>query len=225
MAIDQKRRQKQLAKKAAKRKRILAEKRASQRKMDISSLKGLIHLASNSPIHECLVPKGIFDVGIGDIVISRKMPYGEIAASLFLVDTYCLGVKDCFFTTVSNSGYDNRVTHLRQNEDLERVEPEYAVKLIEGAVTYAKGLGFNPHKEYSLAKKIFDTIDPSGCTSEFEFGKDGKPFYVSGPNATQADSDRIISILNERFGPDGFHYMVGLEAGEDLDEEEDTDSF
>ena len=224
MAIDQKRRQKQLARKAAKRKRILAEKRASQRKMDISSLKGLIRLASNSSIHECLVPKGIFDVGIGDIVISRKMPDGEIAVSLFLVDTYCLGVKDCFFTTVSNSGYDNRMTHLRQNEDLERVEPEYALKLIEGAVAYAMGIGFNPHKEYPLVKGIFGSIDPSGCSCEFEFGKDGKPFYVSGPNATQADSDRIISILNERLGPEGFHYMIGMDVREDLDEGEAMES-
>ena len=82
-------------------------------------------------------------------------------SSLFLVDTYCLGVKDCFFTTVSNSDYDNRMTHLTQNEDLERVEPEYALKLIEGAVAYAMGIGFNPHKEYALVKGIFGSIDPS----------------------------------------------------------------
>ena len=225
MAIDQKRRQKQLARKAAKRKRILRDRKASQREMDATSLRGLIHLASNSPIHECLVPKGIFDLGLGGVVISRKMPNGEIAASFFLVDVFCLGVKDCFFTTVSKSEYDNRMTHLTQNEALERVEPEYAVKLIEDAVAYAKGLGFNPHKEYALVKNIFGSIDLGTCLSEFEFGKDGKPFYVSGPNATQADSDRIISVLNERLGPDGFHYMVGMEVGEDLDEEEDTDSF
>ncbi len=225
MSVDQKRRQKRLARKAAKRKRILTDRKASQRKMDATSLRGLIHLASNSPIHECLVPKGIFDAGIGDVVISRRMPYGEIAASVFLVDTYCLGVKDCFFTTVSNSEYENRMTHLRQNEDLERVEPEYALKLIEDAVAYAQGIGFNPHKEYPLVKGIFGSIDPSGCSSEFEFGKDGKPFYVSGPNQTEADSRRIISILNERLGPDGFHYMVGMEVQEDLDEEEDTESF
>jgi hypothetical protein len=225
MAIDQKRRQKQLARKAAKRKRILRERKASQREMDITSLRGLIHLASNSPIHECLVPKGIFDLGLGEVVISRKMPDGQIAASIFLVDIFCLGVKDCFFTSVSKSEYDNRITHLRQNENLERVDPEYAVKLIEDAVAYAKGIGFNPHKEYPLIKKIFGGIDPGTCPSEFTFGKDGKPFYVSGPNATQADSDRIISVLNERFGADGFHYMVGMEVGEELDEEEDTESF
>ncbi len=224
MAIDEKRRQKKLARKAAKRKKVLREKKASQREMDATSLRGLIHLASNSPIHECLVPKGIFDLGLGDVIISRKMPDGSIAASVFLVDTYCLGVKNCFFRVVSPYEYESRMTDLRQEEGVEGVEPEYAVKLIEDAVSFAKGLGFNPHKEYPLVKKIFGNIDPSACPSKFEFGKDGNPFYVSGPNATQADSDRIISLLNERFGPEGFHYMVGMEVGEDLDEKEDEDA-
>ena len=91
MAIDQKRRQKQLARKAAKRKRILAEKKASQRKMDITSPRKLISLASISPIHERLVPKGIFDLGLGDVVLSRDLPDGRIAASVFLVDVFLPG--------------------------------------------------------------------------------------------------------------------------------------
>jgi hypothetical protein len=230
MSIDQKRRQKQLARKAAKRKKILRERRASHGGMDATSMKGLIHLASNSPIHECLVPKGIFDLGIGDVVISRRMPDGSIAVSIFLVDTYCLGVKDCFFRVASRHELESRIAHLREKEALQRVDPEYAVKLIEGAVAYARVIGFDPHKDYAFVKKIFGTIDPSSCSSEFEFGKDGKPFYVSGPHQTEADSQRIINILNERFGPGGIDYMVGGPLGEDLgeteeDEDEDTEPF
>ena len=225
MAIDQKRRQKQLARKAAKRKRILSDKKAIQRKMHVSSLRGLIAIASNSPIHECLGPTGIFDFGLGDVVISRKMPDGSIAASVFLVDTFCLGVKDCFFTVVSPHEYERRMTDLRQKEGLERVDPEHAVKLIENAVAYAKDLGFNPHKEYPLVKRIFGSIDASISLTEFEFGKDGKPFYVSGPSQSEADSKKIINTLTERLGPDGFHYMVGMDPGEDWGEEEDTDSL
>ena len=48
---------------------------------------------------------------------------------------------------------------------------------------------------------------------EFEFGKDGKPFYVSGPNETRADSERIIATLTRKLGPGGFHYMVGMDMG------------
>ncbi|MBS3919294.1 MAG: hypothetical protein KG012_10425 [Deltaproteobacteria bacterium] len=211
MAIDQKKRQKKLARKAAKRKRVLAEKRKGG--FPVTKTQAL-WAASASPIHECLVPRGIFDMGIGDVIISRRMPDGSIAASVFLVDTYCLGVKDCFFTVVSKNKYEERVKHLEQNENLERVEPEYAVKLIENAVSYAKALSFKPHEDYSKVKKIFGSIDPSACPSEFVYGQDGKPFYVSGPNQTEADSKRIINTLNERLGPNGFHYLVKMDVEE-----------
>jgi hypothetical protein len=217
MTVDQKRRQKKLAKKAAKRKTVLAGKR--KRDSFPVTKDQALWAASISPIHECLVPKGIFDLGIGDVIISRKMPDGSIAASVFLVDTFCLGVKDCFFTIVSPNEYKSRIMDLRQKEGLESVEPEYAAKLIENAVSYAEDLGFKHHKDYPRVKKIFGSIDPSVCSSEFECGKDGKPFYVSGPNQTEADSKKIIHTLNERLGPDGFHYLVKMDIEEDLGEE------
>lgn len=135
------------------------------------------------------------------------------------MDVFCLGVKDCFFTQVSPNEYKSRIMDLRQKEGLERVEPEYAVKLVENAVAYAKDLGFNPHKDYRLVKKIFGSIDPSVCPNEFEYGKDGKPFYMSGPNQTEADSNKIVHTLNERLGLDGFHFLVKMDFEEDLGEE------
>lgn len=217
MAIGQKKLQKKLAKKAAKRKRALAEKKKGA---DASVTKDqLLWAASVAPIHECLVPREIFDKGIGNVIISRRMLDGSISASVFLIDTFCLGVKDCFFANASRSKYEERIMSLDQNESLENVTPEYAVNLVENAVAYARNLGFKPHEDYPRVKKLFGSIDPSICPTEFEFGKDGKPFFVSGPNETKADSRRIIRTLGERLGPDGFHYLVTMNPGKDLDED------
>lgn len=49
-------------------------------------------------------------------------------------------------------------------------------------------------------------------------GKEGKPFYISGPHETQADSERIIATLTRKLGPDGFHYVLGGDRGRIIEE-------
>jgi hypothetical protein len=44
------------------------------------------------------------------------------------------------------------------------------------------------------------------------FGKDGKPFFMSGPYDTPARCRRIIDTLTRRCGPEGFHYTVAVGA-------------
>lgn len=155
---------------------------------------------------------------MGNVVISRRMPNGDIAAAFFLVDIYCLGVKNCFFTIIPPGVYAQRIANLVQKEVAEHAMPACAVKLIKEAVAYAEGLGLHPHRDYFSVKALLDSIDPAACPKEFEFGKDGKPFYVSGPNETQADSQRIIDTFTRKLGPDGFHYMVGVDMGQSVEE-------
>jgi hypothetical protein len=213
MVMNEKRRQKKLARKAAKRKRNLAAKRE-----EFPGKERLIAFAADKPIHECLIPRVLYEQGMGNVVISRRMPNGDIAAGFFLVDIYCLGVKNCFFAVIPPGSYAQRIDDLVQKEGAEHAEPACTVKLIEDAVAYAEGVGFHPHRDYLATQGIFGSIDPTGCAKEFEFGKDGKPFYISGPNETQADSERIIATLTRKLGPDGFHYMVGVDMGESIEE-------
>jgi len=70
MAVDQKRRKKRLAKKKAKRK---AKAKESDIKRNILSHASQFGLLSTLPINECLMPKGLFETGIGNVVVSRKM--------------------------------------------------------------------------------------------------------------------------------------------------------
>jgi len=213
VVLDERSRQKKLASKAAKRRKAMDHKRSEI--FGKGNLGNLVTFAARMPLHECLIPRVLYEQGIGNIVISRKMPNGDIAAALFLVDTYCLGVKNCFFTVIPPGAYAKRIARLVQEENAEYAEPACTVKLIKNAVAYAEGLGFHPHKDYLIVKGIFGSVDSATCPQEFEFGKDGKPFYISGPNETQADSERIIATLTRQFGPDGFHYMLRVDLGEE----------
>lgn len=215
MASNQRRRQRRLEKKKAKRKVKLISFKAA------GGLSGGrdITIAARSPVHECLVPVRLAELGIGNIVVAKKMPTGNIGIGVFLVDVYCLGVKDVFYATLPPERYAWKIQQLEAHEAFETIHPSCARKLIEGGVLYAKQWGFKPHKDYKAVVRIFGDIDPGVCATEFEYGRDGKPFYVAGPNDTPKKSRAILDTLMKRCGPDEFDYMVSIGEWQDREQE------
>jgi len=206
MTVDQKRRQKRLAKKKIKRKLKVKE---YSRKFNIISHHSRFGILSTLPIHECLVPQRLFEIGIGNVIISRKMLNGNIAAGVFLVDTFCLGVKNAFFTIFPPEKYEMFKHRVEKHDKMLSVQPVYARKLVEESVSYAKNLGFRPHKDYKNASMIFGDIEVDVCPENFEFGKDGMPFFVSGPNDSPSRCKQIIDQLKNSCGEGKFHFMIG----------------
>src|SRR5262245_3249673 len=115
MAIDQRRRQKKLAKQRAKRKaRAASQNREGHRQ---SSGRGAIaslefELAARAPIYKCYVADEVFDQGLGYVVVSR-LSGAEVAAGIFMVDAYCLGVKDAFAMLKPRAIFDEFIASLQ----------------------------------------------------------------------------------------------------------------
>lgn len=187
-----------------------------------------------SPVHAAYVGTDVLARGIGYALIARRLPDGRIAAGVFLIDAYCLGVKDAFFMLQSPSEFEDIVRTRFGHANLEPVEPAYARKLIEGAMAYARDLGFEPHRDYRDASLVLGDIDPAACDVTFVFGKDGKPFYISGPYDSYAKIRRVLAQLRHRCGEDGARFLVredGLfaddaaEPDDDQYEEEEDDEY
>ncbi|MCH8961793.1 MAG: hypothetical protein IH820_10860 [Bacteroidetes bacterium] len=208
MAKSKKSKQRKIAakrgKKKAKRKQVLARQKRS------ASIVGLAG-ASTYPLHQTLLPGNLLETGMGITVFSRRLPDSRIAVGTFLVDVFCLGVKDAMARIMTEWEYEDYIDGVEEKHSLKAVEPACIVKLVEESVDYARDLGFFPHKDYRKARKIFGDVDPADCKTEFEFGKDGKPFYMSGPYDSDTKIRRIIDQLTERLGPDGFHFLVGMD--------------
>jgi len=225
MAIDQRKRQKKLAKQRAKRKeKTTAQNRAragrSSGRGQITSLE--FELAARAPIYRCYVADEVFDEGLGYVVVSRRSG-DQVAAGVFLVDVYCLGVKDAMAMLKPLEFFDDFIANLPMR--MKAVEPAYAKKLVEDAIAYARDLGFEPHPDYKLPRKILDDIDVSECSAEFTFGKDGKPFFVSGPYDSAARTKHIIDTLQRRCGPDGYHYLMGLSPDDGIWIDDEPDDW
>jgi hypothetical protein len=107
------------------------------------------------------------------------------------------------------------------------VPPERFARLVLDAVEYARRIGFYPHPDFNAARLLLAGIDPSGSVDEFEFGKDGKPFYVQGPN----DSNAKAAAIAARVKAAGGNYVLvmddptafGLAGADEFDPEDDGD--
>lgn len=187
MALDPKKRQKQLLKKASKRK---------EKKLKIIPPKynKTPDNVADLPIHECLVPKDLFEVGIGNIVFSRKMSSEEIVLSSFLIDTCYKGVAITYSGQFTKMHYES-VTN-KKHPTLMSVTPSYVRKLVEGAVEFARKSGVEPHKDYAKTSKIFGNIDASECKEDFEFGKDGKPYIVPERYDSNSSLTKTLSAVD-----------------------------
>ncbi len=85
--------QKRIAKQKAKRleKRSLLSRRSSKD----PTIR--LQAAEKWPIVQSLVGASLWDEGLGYLVIARQEPDGGISYAVFLVDVYCLGVKNAFW--------------------------------------------------------------------------------------------------------------------------------
>jgi hypothetical protein len=213
MPTNQKRRQKQLERKRAKRKerhRALVKQRNAGLAVQLSEV------AIRAPILDSYVSEDVWDQGLGYVLISRQLSDQRVAFASFLVDRYCLGVKDTFAEITTKGDYEERlIAPLESRCELIKVTPATARRLIEDAVAYANGLGLSPHPDYRRTQAIFGDIDPQAAAEVFEMGKDGKPHFIAGPYDTPDRCFRILSALEHACGTDGFHFimpMLGDEA-------------
>ncbi len=210
MAGNDKRRQKKLERRNAKRK----ERRRTLVKQKNRGLAERLLETNDSPILDSLVSETTWDEGMGQALLSRQLPNGDVAFGMFLLDTYCLGVKNAFGNVVSKAEYRAFLDDLEDRYEFVELPPEDVRCLIEDAVEFARDLGFEPHPDYRRVKPIFGDLDPLAAKERFEFGDDsGKPHFMAGPYDDPQRCYKILSILEHSCGKEGFNYTLPFVEG------------
>ena len=190
--------------------------------------------ARNLEIFECLINPDWKTLGIANVVIARKHTNGNITAAIYLVDIFCLGVKDTMYLfNVSEHEYREK---LQPNEDVNpfsKIEYILAHNIIYAAIEFAGDYGFVPHKDFnSVTKYLLEEDTDDIELIDIECGQDGKPSYFQGEDDNKATVTRIIKQLERTAGKGNFNFTVdydefyqGLDdAGEnDFDDHENDD--
>ncbi len=194
--------QKRLAKKKAKR----SEKRAFILRRTSNDPALRLQNAEKWPVVQALASAQLWDDGIGYLLIARQEAEGRFVFAVFLVDVYCLGVKNAFWRAGTRAELEEMIEKLQGLGGMRAITPACLAKIVEGAVDYAQSYRFPPHPDYRHASVLLRGIDPLTCPTQFTFGRDGKPFYIRGPNESLAEA----AAIGQRIEEAGGHYLVGM---------------
>ncbi|WP_254567601.1 DNA-binding response regulator [Oscillatoria sp. HE19RPO] len=149
------------------------------------------------------------DPGMAIVTVTRSPGLNRFISCTYLVDYWCLGVKDASGPRKYNRSEYGRIASLYYDSFIggsEKISLTQAQALVWGAVEYAETLGFKPHHDFEKAKKYLGEWDGE---VKLEFGKNGKPFYTSGPYDNSAS---IINTLNKSVGEGNYNCMMGMDA-------------
>ena len=208
MPRDERKRQKALMKKRSKQK-TTAQHRSHQQTFTSLSPQAIIRHARDFPLFECLISADWQkdDLGLVEILLARQQPDGDICFGVYLVDKYCLGLKNTFANAgFSRDRYDHEIHgRIFRGRPTRKCPIELAHQMIYASIEYAAQFGFEPEKDFAISQYL---LAPRGELEEpyqLTFGKNGKPFFISGPHDNTA---RILKQLEKTAGPGNYDYVA-----------------
>ncbi len=202
MTTDRKRAQKAADKKKKREKRLREQRAQTRAAQQGSAKRELLGHSADLAVAECVVSKGWQERGLAHLLVARQSPGGDLLVGGFLVDTWCLGLRDTVILPgISAEDYENRVkTGLFHDPvEFEPCPPGVARALVEGAIGYAEQFGFQPNKRWPESRRVFAGLEakPKGLS----FGRQGRPCLVKRPGLQTAALERR---LERSAGPGNF---------------------
>jgi hypothetical protein len=163
--------------------------------------------AREFPLLGCWVMEGWQDAGLTPLVVARQMPEEEVLYAIFLVDIWCLGVKDALWKSgITTKSFYRQLPRFCSDVP-EKCDPSLAYELVYGAIEFARKYEFEPHPDYQKASQILDPPEVYARGQGVKFGRDGKPYFIAGPND---NASAIITKLERTAGPGNFDYIVSF---------------
>lgn len=156
------------------------------------------------PIHECKALRNWGDTGISPVYVVRELDKNLYVFISYLVDFWCLGVKDAFLKFGISKA--DLIQIYNKSDDFVSVSYEDARSLILGAIDFAKAIDIPPHSSWNgLPSSFIEAHLP--YERKFSFGQEEKHYYFSGPQDYERyDVEEIISKVSKANG----HYTVHI---------------
>lgn len=172
------------------------------------------------PIAACYINDNWQKEGIACIVVARQHLSGNYTIGQYLVDTFCLGVKDA--STQFNIIPEELEGLIDQLPSCTKITYNEVHNLIYGAIAYAQEeAGIEPHPDFELAQYLLEEDTDDIPLIEYEYGKDGKPFLAV---QTHLEASKYLPKLQKRYG-ESLPYLIKEEDYDDYEDYEDDEDY
>lgn len=171
-------------------------------------------------IKSCYISDLYDEIGMGFVIVAREHTGGNITFGAYLVDRFCLGVKDTFFRMRMSPYEFEDYLDKAGMAGLREISYEEAHNIIYGAVEFAQEAGIEPHKNFALTQYILEEDNEDIPLIEYEYGKDGQHYLMAN---SMLEASKYLPKLRKNLG-DNFKWSIG-DGGDDdgLDDDEDDD--
>jgi len=183
--------------------------------------------ARTLPIGTCYINSNWRDSGLALIFVSRRHINGHVTHAAYMVDIFCLGLKESFWTFNQDPLEFKDFMEKQQKENpqgIQLLKTDYPLvhNIIYGAIEFAGELGFLPHKSFDTSKYILEEDDDHIELIDLDFGFKGKPLYISNPERP-AERNRVLAQLDKNPGKGNYDFITEADAPEFFEKEDEKE--
>lgn len=157
--------------------------------------------------------------GLGYVIVTREHTGGRINVAVFLIDTWCIGVKGSFYRLrVDEDNVDELLGYVEMAGDIKEVGYNEAHNMVWGAVAFGEEAGIEPDKDFALTQYFLEEATDDIPLIEYDYGHEGKHYLVAKSNL---ELTTYLPILKKNLSEGQYAFIV--KPDDDLDDEDDWD--
>ena len=132
-------------------------------------------------------------MGEGHVIVTRKHTGGKISLAVYLVDIWCVGVKDTFYRLrLEDYEFEDMIGTYQIG--LRECCYDEAHNWIYGAIAFAEEAGIKPDKSFNITQYMLEEDDDNIPLIEYEYGKNGKHTLVTH---SRLEASRYLPLLEK----------------------------
>ena len=183
------------------------KKQPKPQQLQISPVRFLKERVRQVPVYKCYLSHDFEKSTEGTVMVVRKHTGDKYTCGLYLVDKYCLGVKDAsYHLRMDEQEFDEFLDIFEEDFNPHVCTYEEAHNWVWGAVGFAEDAGIAPCKEFDLAQYVLAEDDDEVELIEYDFGdQDGKHCLLAND---RLEASTYLPLMRKNLGDD-FTFCLG----------------